>query len=249
MAKIKSIIEIEGSIGEVTYKRTKAGNIASRKSNLDKERIMTDPNFERTRENMGEFRNSAKGSKRLKDAIHVLLVGILFKKLYQRLLRLMVKSLRFDTVNVRGQRKPEVSLLTPQGKNMINGFDFSESAPLESIFFKPISIDGVTDGIMLGDVKPNKDLIYPTEAKYVRFSAGVVVIDLDTGVFDLQLTPEVMLEINSTVTNVTLTPDAVPVGTGLKLYVLKVEFLEMVNGVYYNFKNGKFNPLSVVSVG
>ena len=45
-----------------------------------------------------------------------------------------------------------------------------------------------------------------------------------------------------------LTPVAVPVGTGVRLVVLLIEFFQEVNGVKYMPHNGAFNVLHLVAV-
>ena len=58
----------------------------------------------------------------------------------------------------------------------------------------------------------------------------------------------VNVPINATPGNVVLTPVAVPTGAGTNLFLLEVEFFQMVNGLQYSLKNGAFNALSIVEV-
>jgi hypothetical protein len=64
----------------------------------------------------------------------------------------------------------------------------------------------------------------------------------------VNLTNAVNLAINATAGTVTLTPTAVPAGTGTKVYMLKVEFFQLLNGVQYSLKNGAYNALAIVEV-
>ena len=50
MAKQLSHIKLAGTIGGITYFQSPDGYIAKGKSQLSKERIATDPKFQRTRE-------------------------------------------------------------------------------------------------------------------------------------------------------------------------------------------------------
>ena len=43
-----------------------------------------------------------------------------------------------------------------------------------------------------------------------------------------------------------LTPDGVPTGPGVKFYLLKVAFYQLVNDVMYSLKNGSYNSLKVI---
>jgi hypothetical protein len=40
----------------------------------------------------------------------------------------------------------------------------------------------------------------------------------------------------------------VPAGTGTKVFLLKLEFFQMVNAVQYPLKNGAFNSLKIIEV-
>jgi hypothetical protein len=61
--KTKSIIKLEGTIGDITFFKSKDGYIAREKSSISKERIQNDPAFQRTRENGAEFGRAGKAGK------------------------------------------------------------------------------------------------------------------------------------------------------------------------------------------
>jgi hypothetical protein len=58
----------------------------------------------------------------------------------------------------------------------------------------------------------------------------------------------VNLPINAVSSNVVLTPTAAATGAGTNLFMLQIEFLQMVNTVQYSLKNGAYNALSIVEV-
>jgi hypothetical protein len=51
MAKLKGIIKIKGTIGDITFYKSQGGYMAREKGDVDSKRIATDPAFQRTREN------------------------------------------------------------------------------------------------------------------------------------------------------------------------------------------------------
>lgn len=57
-----------------------------------------------------------------------------------------------------------------------------------------------------------------------------------TGVNDVKLTNTVNLAIDGVVMAVTLTPTAVPVSTGTKVFLLRFEFFQLINRVQYSLK-------------
>ena len=55
MARQKGIIKLKGSIGDITFYKSKDGYLAREKGGINKERFLNDPNFnvrERMRQNL-----------------------------------------------------------------------------------------------------------------------------------------------------------------------------------------------------
>ena len=63
MARQKGTIQIEGTIGDLTFFKSTDGFMVKAKSSVAKSKIMSDPKFARTRENMEEFGNAGNISK------------------------------------------------------------------------------------------------------------------------------------------------------------------------------------------
>lgn len=62
MAKQSGILPLEGTIGNISFFKTKDGFLARQKGGVSAQRIATDPAFARTRENMAEFTKAGKAS-------------------------------------------------------------------------------------------------------------------------------------------------------------------------------------------
>ena len=73
-------------------------------------------------------------------------------------------------------------------------------------------------------------------------------INYANGVTDVKMTNVQNLAINGTASTITLTPTALPVGTGAKVFLLKIEFFQLVNAAQYSLKNGAYNALKVIEV-
>ena len=89
---------------------------------------------------------------------------------------------------------------------------------------------------------------YPSGSTHVSMKGAWGKIDFATGIFDVQFSNTVNLPIDGALTNAILTPATPPVGGGTDVYLLLVEFFQMVNAVQYSLKNGAFNALSIVEV-
>ena len=92
------------------------------------------------------------------------------------------------------------------------------------------------------------DVTPPEGATHLTLRGAYANINFATGVTAIEYTNEVNLPIDATVTTVKLIPAAVPAGTGTKLYLLQIEFFQMVNAVQYELNNGSFNALVIAEI-
>src|SRR5437870_3600682 len=104
MARQKSIIKLEGNIGDINFYRSKDGYLARETTTLNAQRIATDPKFKRTRENNAEFSNAAKAGKLLRKACAELLQFSKDPSAHNRLFQEMMKVLKADATSIRGLR-------------------------------------------------------------------------------------------------------------------------------------------------
>ena len=112
--------------------------------------------------------------------------------------------------------------------------------------YKPYVVAPATGVITIAGLVPATDIAFPTGATHVSISGAMASINFATGVSDVKLTNVTNLAIAAAATAVTLTPTAVPAGAGTKLFLLKVEFFQLVNGVQYSMKNGSYNALAII---
>jgi hypothetical protein len=117
-----------------------------------------------------------------------------------------------------------------------------------SILYKPYTVDPATGEIVIADLIPQMDVQFPQGATHIQLSCGFVGLDFDTNEKELQVSAPVNLPIDPTQTTVTLTPAGVPAVGTTKLFLLKIEFFQEVNGNQYTLKNGAFNALRIVEV-
>ena len=121
MARQKGIIKLKGTIGDITFYKTKDGHLAREKGGIDASRIANDPAFQRTRENGSEFGRAGKAGKTLRTAMRKLLLNSSDSRMVSRLTQSMVKVIQADVVSDRGLRNVidgEAELLT--------GFEFKQ---------------------------------------------------------------------------------------------------------------------------
>jgi len=248
MAKLRSLIKIEGTLDDLTFYKGKDGYLVRTKGGVSANRIKNDPAFARTRENGTEFGHCAKSGKLLRRAILNLVADAKGNRVTSRLGQTMSYVKNEDLTSVRGQRQVAVGLATPEGKAHLKNFDFNNNAQMSAVLLSDFTLDSVTGEVNIVDLTPNHDLGKPGGATHVSFNTGFLNLDFETGEKDLQISPTENLPINGTTTSVTLTPPAAPTGTGNQMYFLKVAFFQEVNNVQYPLNNGAFNALQLIEV-
>lgn len=248
MAKLKSLIKIEGTLDDLTFYKGKEGYLVRTKGGVSKKRIQNDPAFARTRENGTEFGQSATSGKILRRAILDLLIDAKDGLVTARLTQTMSRVKNADTTSARGLRNVAIGLTTTDGLAALNGFNFNANAILSSVLLSDYTLNTTTGEVTIANFVPTQNLDSPAGATHVSFTCGFLNLDFSTNLKDLQLSPVFNTPINNTSTPMTLTPAGAPTGTGNQLFFLKVAFYQEVNAVQYALNNGAFNALKLIDV-
>lgn len=248
MAKQKGIIKLKGTIGDISFYKTQDGHLAREKGGVDASRIANDPAFIRTRENGAEFGSAASSGKLLRDALRTLLMNASDNRVTARLTKLMTDVKNLDTTSLRGERNVGVAIATPSAKAALKGFNFNNRALLGGVLFKPYAVNIATGVITLNGLVPINDIAFPNGATHMSIRGAWAKVDFANGTHQVELTNTTNVAINANTSNVVLTPNAVPAGGGVDVYLLMVEFYQEVNATQYSLKNGAYNALSIVEV-
>jgi hypothetical protein len=248
MGKLIGIIKFKGTFDGLTFYKSPDGYLVKTKSGVSKNRIMNDPAFVRTRENLSEFALNAKSGQLLRQSISPLLHRAKDSKLSSRMLQLMNSIKNYDGSSPRGERRVRLGLDQPEGKQLLNGFDFNLHAPLSSVLYAAYSVDLSTGVLSIPDFSPQEQLAIPAGATHVSFCTAFVDLDFETGIFDSRYSLPSILLLDNSISTVILTPEAVPTGTGTRFHLLLIEFFQEVNGIQYSLRNGMFNVLNMVEV-
>lgn len=248
MAKTDGIIKIEGTIEDLTFYKKDGRNFVRKKGGVSKERIDTDPNFVRTRENNSEFALSGGAGKLLRKSFGNMVFRAKDSKISSRMLQMMSYIKNEDSTSVRGKRNVARGLDTAEGKARLLGFDFNNNAPLASVLSASYSVDTTTGVIAIADLVPAEQLVLPQGATHVSFQGAASTINFETGVFETVYSNTETVPINLTPSTITLTPTSVPTGGTIQVFALLIYFSQEVNGVLYPLKNQEFNVLNLVGV-
>ncbi|MEO8760154.1 MAG: hypothetical protein ABI388_03505 [Bacteroidia bacterium] len=248
MARQKGIIKLKGTIGDVTFYRTQDGHLAKEKTSLDGARIATDPAFIRTRENGSEFASAAKAGKILRDALRAYISGSSDGRVTSRLTALMMKIKTLDATSMRGARTVGTAIVLPSAMTMLQGFNFNKRALLGEVLHKPYTVNAATGEIDINAFLAANDVRVPQGATHISFTGCWAKVDFVNGVYNTQTSPVSNVALSAASANVTLIPTAAPTGTGTNIYLIKVEFFQMVNTIQYSLKNGAYNAVAVIQV-
>lgn len=248
MARQKGIIKLQGSIGDVSFYKSQDGYFAREKGGVDGDRIKNDPAFQRTRENGSEFGRAGKAGRTLRTALRLMLQNGSDRRVSARLTRELVKVVKSDNTNIRGERKVREGNL-----DLLKGFDFNINGKLRATVYAKYGVildrAAGTAAIDMEDFAPNKTISYPSGATHMKIHAGLAEIDFDSEDFRISQDESAILPINDeVVAGLSLEP-AVTVDSTYDIFmVLGIEFLQEVNGEMYPLKNGAYNPLSLIHI-
>lgn len=248
MAKQKGILKLKGTMGDVTFYKTTDGYMAREKGGIEKNRIMNDPAFKRTRENGQEFGTAGKGGQLIRKSQRLLLRQINDNRVTGRLVQELMRVIKSDGVNERGLR-------TIQDGNMdqLKGFEFNKKGKLTTVFFTGFTPtfdrpSGAYD-VDIADFVPNEAIDAPRGTTHIQLSGGVSALDFVARSFEEGhiLSPLIPYD-NQTQAAFTLSATIGAASVLPVIGVVGVSFFQEVNGQMYPLRNGVFNALSIVTV-
>lgn len=242
MAKQTGAMQLEGTLGNFTFYKTKDGYIA-RLKNESKE-ITND----RTKENMSEFARAASGAKLIRKTFATIMSDIKDFYFARRLNSEMARVVKADTVSPRGFRN-----IADGDIELLQGLDVNTDMPLASAFKAPFvaSIDRVS-GLMKVDFPAlitSSLLAKPEGVSHFRLTIAGALIDFNTGDHLVaQMAGEHLLMSKDGVTAASLEVQLPPASTASLILALGVSFYQEVNGQFYLIGDGFYNAVAFVAV-
>ena len=245
MAKQTGVITLKGPVGRLSFYKTRNGYLAREKGGVDKTRIMNDPRYARTRENIREFTDNANSSKLLRDALRPVISKIGDRRLNLRITQALMQVLKSDEVNVRGDRRVK------EGDwNLIRDMEMNSGSSLGSTLFLELQFtDSPTAWqVILPAFTPQDMIAIPSGATHYKISATGVGLDFDSGSRSLVTSGGTTLSVLDPALSQTLSVDKAQLTGTHFVFVLSVEFIQLVNGAEYAINNGAHNAAKIVSV-
>ncbi|MGN6292451.1 MAG: hypothetical protein ACTHMV_06855 [Chitinophagaceae bacterium] len=248
MARQKGIVKLDGTIGDITFYKSKDGYLAREKGGVPAARIANDPAFQRTRENGSEFGRAGKAGKLLRNAIRGLLQNASDPRMVSRLTKEMVRVLQEDAVNPRGLRN-----VIDGEAELLAGFDFNINGKLGTTIYAPFTpvIDRAagTLSINIPAFVPLNMIAAPGGTTHFKIVSAGAEIDFENEVFISANSETAVLPWDANQTAVIDLVNAVTANSAHPLFLtLGIEFYQQVNAQMYPLRNGSFNALSLVAI-
>lgn len=248
MAQQKSILKLQGTIGGITFYKSKDGYLAREKGGVDASRIANDPGFARTRENGAEFGNAASAGKLLRDSMRALAKDASDGRVTARVTQIMAQIKNMDEANARGERSAAEGMAKDEAKALLIGFNFNVNAALGTVLYKPFEVDSDTGEIKIAALTPQKDISLPGGASHIILRSGFASINFLTGESEMIVSEPVRIAVNAEAQAVSLKPATVPAIEGTHFMLLSIDFVQSVNNADYSLNNNAYNVLAIVAV-
>ena len=248
MAKLKSLIKLEGTMEDLTFYKGTDGYFVRTKGGVSKNRIMNDPAFARTRENGAEFGSIASSGKLLRTALGPMVFRAKDSKLTSRLVKVMGQIKNLDSVSARGARNVAEGLNSSTSTSILEGFDFNARATFGSVLNSIVSVDTTTGTVSIAAYNPLEQMRSPEGATHFSLQVGFLRIDFATGAYELTQSPEEVYPLTNGMISPVLTPVSVPTATGTGMHFILIEFFQEVNGSQYMLNNGAYNVLNLLKL-
>lgn len=248
MAQQKGILPVQGTIGNLTFYKSKDGYLVREKGGIDAKRMASDPAFQRTRENGAEFGRAGKAGKVLRNSLRALTQNASDSKMVSRLTKEMMRVIKADQVNPRGQRN-----VIDGEAELLQEFEFNINGKLGATLYAPYTaaIDRVT-GILSVDLPafvPANMVAAPGGATHFRINSAGVEVDFEGNHYVTDTNSTAEIPIDNALTAAVSLSNTVPANSTHPLFlVLGVDFFQEINQSMYPLKNGAFNALCLVKV-
>ncbi|WP_310993612.1 hypothetical protein [Aequorivita marina] len=248
MAKQKGIIKLKGTMGDFTFYKSGDGYLVREKGGIEKNRIMNDPAFKRTRENGMEFGTAGKSGQLIRKAERLLLRQASDNRITSRLVQVLMRVIKADALNKRGERTVQDGDMS-----LMKDFNFNLKAKLNTVFFNgynPVFDRAAgTYDVAIDAFVPNETIDAPRGTTHIQMVGGICALDFPERTFEedhafspiipWDLTQQAALTLSASISAGSVLPVIQLVG---------VNFFQEVNGDMYPLRNGSFNALAIVDV-
>jgi hypothetical protein len=248
MAKQVGTGKIQGTLGDITFYKSRDGLMAKLKSGVSAERIATDPAYARTRENNNDFGRACKTGKVIRTAFNSVLSQAADDRMVSRLVKAVMQSQKADTVSDRGKLN-----ISSGNASLLESFEFNEKSPLTTVIKAQYlaDVDRVTGAatVTVEAFIPAKNINAPDGATHCKLFSAAAAINFETGsiVKTGATTPEIELGLQLQPA-ITLEQQLPANSEDHLIIVLGIEFYQKFNDRFYPMNNSSTNAVTIARV-
>lgn len=249
MAKQSSLVKFRGKVGDLSFSKHRTRGYEVRMpGGADKQRILSDPNFQRTRENMAEFGSAAAMAKLFRLQFNNLSQDYADATFRNRLTALMHRIQKADSVNVRGQRA-----FLPENSRLLQGFEFNAGSSLSMMFGEQLHVtynrESGNVSLVIPAFDPQRSVMLLKGATHIQFVLAAAEQTLDREVIPRPtVTQSAYIPLIGLHEEETLAIELPAESPQVVYQLVGIETFQQVNKVYYPLLNNPYNVLTIVDV-
>jgi hypothetical protein len=234
MAKVKSIIALNGTIGDINFYKRKGVLLArTAGGGFNGEAIRTKASMARVRENGSEFKGCMQTVQFFKQGLQPFLSTFKDGTLHQRLVSLFTQIKNLDTVAVRGSRTVFGGLQTAAGQGLLNSYLLTSGSRLEGLLRQTFVFDWAS-GLSLPHFE-GKRVSFPTGARHLSLQIGYLSLNFEQTSFSFSSSDMIYLSA-ADAGSIVLPAPSLAVAEGIQVSVVLAKFVQEVNGQFYALK-------------
>lgn len=246
MAKVKGIIQLKGTVGEINFYNRKGVPVARKSGGgFNGKAIKTKDSMVRVRENGSEFKGCMQSVQFFKMGLQPFLRSFKDGTLHERLVSLFTKLKDLDLVSARGSRTVFGGLQSAAGQGLLKNYVLTSGSRLEDVLHQKVVFDWTT-GFSIPDFE-GKRVSFPGGATHLALQIGYLSLDFETRTSSFGSSEVVYLGHNDV--GAIAIPAPVPVvAEGLQVGVVLAQFVQELNGIFYPLKKETNVVLEVVGL-
>lgn len=247
MAFQEGLVKLTGRIGDISFYKTDGDYMARTCGGASAFRIKNDPAFVRTRELNAEFCRAGKAAKIVRACLRQQIAQIGDKYMTGRLVKEMVRVIRADEINQRGDRNVADGKLP-----LLEGFEFNEKRKLHELLLVPFitTIDRASGSVAINidAFVPKDKIVFPDGATHFKLVSVACEIDFDGESSVVASTESNASPLNNERTPIVLHHTITAHSANPLFVALGIVFFQQVNKTLYPLKDKKSHALAFVKV-
>lgn len=247
MGKLKGILQLTGNFDGLSFYETNGKIIVRKTGGFNGEKIKTDSNYVRVRENSTEFAQSAKAGKYFRNGIAKYLKPLQIPYVHNTVVQLFQEITKQDAYSERGKRTVTSGLVTEEAKQLFAKFEFNKAALFFSFFPFKTEIDGELEQLVIKQFTTST-ITKPKGATHIALTFFTLGLDFEQQTqYKLQESAELLFDFSNADTTPTdlLLPCAFPASPTVFGF-LSVRFLQEVNGELNRLAGGNLKIVGVI---